>query len=173
MIACYLQLSLITVDGAAMFRVHNYAQKAVTEDMTALRLHKNEVGGYAYNDAAILCKQIDRVMERKCFEETADGMKGLKDKTPTVLTEMKAGVDVTKTAVRKASRYKAATASPSTITVTPVIRKDSAHEEADRQNTFRLAVIGVKEAVAEGITALVGEAITNLVLWTADGSNFH
>ena len=53
--------------------------------MTALRLHKNEVGSYAYNDAAVLCKQIDRVMERKCFEETADGMKGLKDETPNVL----------------------------------------------------------------------------------------
>ena len=34
-------------------------------------------------------------------------------------------------------------------------------------------MIGVKEAVAEGITALVGEAITNPVLWTADGSDFH
>ena len=33
-------------------------------------------------------------------------------------------------------------------------------------------MIGVKEAVAEGITALVGKAITNPVLWTADGRNF-
>ena len=34
-------------------------------------------------------------------------------------------------------------------------------------------MIGVKEAVAEGITALVGEGITNPVLWTADGRNFR
>ena len=34
-------------------------------------------------------------------------------------------------------------------------------------------MIGVKEAVAEGITALVGEAITNPVLWTVDGSDFR
>ena len=33
-------------------------------------------------------------------------------------------------------------------------------------------MIGVKEVVAEGITAPVGEAITNPVLRTAEGSNF-
>ena len=42
------------MDGGAIFRVRDYAQKAVTGDMTALRLHYNEVGGYAYNDAAVL-----------------------------------------------------------------------------------------------------------------------
>ena len=109
---------------------------------------------------------------RQCFEETSDGMKGLKDKTPNVLTEMKAGVEVTKAAVLKAPRDKEAAASTSSITVAPEIGKDDARKEADQQNTFRLAVIGVKEAVAEGITALVGEAITNPVLRTADGSDF-
>ena len=53
------------MDGGAIFRVRDYARKAVTADMTALRLHKNEVGGYKYNDATVLCKQIDRVMERQ------------------------------------------------------------------------------------------------------------
>ena len=99
------------MDGGAIIRVRNYAQKEVTGDMTALRLHINEVSGYAYNDASGLCKQIDRVMERQCFEETADGMKELKDETPNILTEMKAGVAVTKAAVLKASRDKAVAAS--------------------------------------------------------------
>ena len=44
------------MDGGEIFRVRNYTRKAVTGDMTNLRLHKNEVGGYAYNDAAVLCK---------------------------------------------------------------------------------------------------------------------
>ena len=114
------------MDGGAIFRVRDYAQKAGTGDMTALRLHKNKVGGYAYNDAAVLCKQIDQVMERQCFKETADGMKGLKDETPNVLTEMKAGVAVTKAAVLKALRNKSAAASTSYITVAPEIRKDDA-----------------------------------------------
>ena len=34
-------------------------------------------------------------------------------------------------------------------------------------------MIGVKEAVTEGITTLIGKAITNPVLRTADGSNFR
>ena len=34
-------------------------------------------------------------------------------------------------------------------------------------------MISVKEAVAEGITVLVGGAITNPVLQTANGSDFH
>ena len=100
-------------------------------------------------------------------------MKGLKYETLNVLTEMKAGVAVTKVAVLKASRDKAAAASTLSITVAPEIGKDDAREEADRHNTFRLAVIGVKEAVAEGINALVVEAITNPVLPTADGSDFR
>ena len=106
------------MDRGAIFRVRDYARKAVTGDMTALRLHKNEVGGYTYNDAAVICKQIDRLMERQCLEETADGMKGLKDETPNFPTEMKAGVAVTKAALLKASRDKAAAASTSSITVT-------------------------------------------------------
>ena len=132
------------MDGGPIFRMRNYDRKAVTADMTALRLHKNEVGRYAYNEAAVLCKQIDWVMERQCFEDTAEGMKGLKDETPNILTEMKAGVAFTKAAVLKASRDKAAAASTSSITVAPEIGKDDAREEADQQNTFRLAVIGVK-----------------------------
>ena len=46
-------------------------------------------------------------------------MKGFKDETPSVLTEMKAGVAVAKEAVLEASRDKTAAASISSITVTP------------------------------------------------------
>ena len=99
------------MDGGAIFRVRDYARKAVTEDMTTLRLHKNEVGGYAYNDTTVLCKQIEWLMELQCFENTADVMKGLKEEMPNILTKMKAGVAFTKSAVLKASRDKAAAAS--------------------------------------------------------------
>ena len=119
------------MNGGAIFRVRDYARKAVTEDMTALRLHNNKVGGYTYNNATVLCKQIDRMMEQQCFEDTADSMKGLKDKTLNVLTEIKAGVAVTKAAVIKSSRYKAAASSTLSITVAPEIGKDDAREETD------------------------------------------
>ena len=100
-------------------------------------------------------------------------MKVLNDKMPNVLRKMKAGVTVTKAAVLKASRDKVEAASTLSITVAAEISKDDAREEADRQNNFRRAVIVVKEAVAEGIIALVVEAIMNPVLQTADGRDFR
>ena len=79
----------------------------------------------------MLCKHIDRVMERQCFKETSNGTKGLKYDTPNVLTEMKAGVAVTEAAVLKASRDKAVAANTLSITVTPELGKDDAQKEAD------------------------------------------
>ena len=58
-------------------------------------------------------------------------------------------------------------------TVQPEITTNSeAHEEADRQNTYRLAAIGVKEGVAAGIATIVGKDITKSILRTTDGISF-
>ena len=58
-------------------------------------------------------------------------------------------------------------------TIQPEIATNSdAQEEADRQNTYRLGAIGVKERVAAGITKLVGKDITNPILRTTDGISF-
>ena len=60
-----------------------------------------------------------------------------------------------------------------TATVAPEITTNSdAQDKADRQNTFRLAAISVKEGIAEGITKLVGKDITDPILRTLDGSDF-
>ena len=48
----------------------------------------------------------------------------------------------------------------------------NAQDEADRQNTARLAKIGVKEAISAVITSIVGAHITNPILRTMDGSDF-
>jgi hypothetical protein len=42
----------------------------------------------------------------------------------------------------------------------------------ERQNTYRLAAIGVKEGVAAGITKIIGKDITNPILRTSDGISF-
>ena len=44
--------------------------------------------------------------------------------------------------------------------------------KADRQNTARIAVFLVKEAIAAAITSIVGSQITNPILRTTDGSDF-
>jgi ElaB/YqjD/DUF883 family membrane-anchored ribosome-binding protein len=141
--------------------------------MANLILHKNEVGGYAYNDAQTLILQINRVLEQQLYEDSTDGMKGLTSKIPNALTKYKSNVSIKKRDVLSQSKAQAKAASSDANTVAPEITTNAdAHEEAHRQNEFRLAAIGIKEAIAKGITSLVGEAITNPILRTADGSDF-
>ena len=44
-----------------------------------------------------------------------------------------------------------------------------AQDEMDRCNSYRLAVIDANEGVTEGLPQLVGKAITNPILRSADG----
>jgi hypothetical protein len=53
-----------------------------------------------------------------------------------------------------------------------IATNSDAQEEADRQNTYRLAAIEVKEGVAAGITKIIGKDITNPILRTSDGISF-
>ena len=55
------------MDGGALFCVRTEAKTRVLTEMSEIRLHKNEVGGYAYNDANTLIAQIKSVFERKLF----------------------------------------------------------------------------------------------------------
>ena len=51
------------MDGTA-FRVRSNTCVRVTTEILELKLQNNEDGGYAYDDAIILEKQIERVFER-------------------------------------------------------------------------------------------------------------
>ena len=48
-----------TMDGGALFRVRTEARTRVLTEMSEICLHKNKVGGYAYNDANTLLTQIN------------------------------------------------------------------------------------------------------------------
>ena len=73
-----------------------------------------------------------------------------------------------------ASRAAAKRASTDASTVEPEIaNKRDAQDKFDQQNVFRLAAIGVKEGVAEGITKIFGRYITNPILQTTDNSDFN
>ena len=160
------------MDGA-LFRVRADTKARVLAQMAAILFHKNEVGGYAYNDATNLELQINRVLEEQLFEFTTDGMKGLAVNATNTLTSYKSNISITKKEVLTEAKAAAAAASTKDNTVDPEYATNAeAQDEADRRNSFRLAAIGVKEAVAAGITLLVGEAITNPVLRAADGNSF-
>jgi hypothetical protein len=101
-------------------------------------------------------------------------MKGLLSTANNTLTEYKANISIKHKDVLKDSKDTAGCLSNSSGTpVQPEITTNSdAQEEADRQNTYRLAAIGVKEGVAAGITKIVGKDITNPILRTSDGISF-
>ena len=124
------------MDGSA-FRVRGNTCTRVTNEISALKLHNNEDGRYAYNDALILKKQIERVFKRKYYEIFSDGMKGLLSKADNKLNLILLTKLVTHSSVLKESNATTAAVSTSTTTVEPEIKTNAdAQEEADRINMF-------------------------------------
>jgi hypothetical protein len=162
------------MEGGALFKVRLGAKERVLVAFTAIDIRKTEVSGYAYNDANTLVTEIKRVLAEQLFEDSTDRMKGLLSTANNTLTEYKANISIKRKDVLKDSKDAADHLSNSSGTpVQPEITMNSgAQEEADRQNTYRLAAIGVKEGVAASITKIVGKDITNPILRTSDGISF-
>ena len=157
------------MDGGALFHVRTEARTRVLTEMSEIRLHKKKVGGYAYNDANTLLTQIERVLERQLYEDSADGTKGLASDISNTLNEYRSTVHTKKRYVLAASRVAANIFSTDNSTVDPEITNNSdAQDEANRQNVLRLAAISVKEGITEGITEIAGKYITNPILRTTD-----
>jgi len=155
------------MDNAALFRVRTEAAERIKAAMVAHKLPKDSVGGYKYNHAVTFIENIEGVLEDEYFEAAKDGMKGLTSEEPNELTGFKANVAITKADVKKASLEAAALVS--STTAAEITTNEDAQEEANRQNVFRLASIGVKEGMAREITARVGVSITNPILRHPDG----
>ena len=101
-------------------------------------------------------------------------MKGLISTAKNTLSEFNATISIKRKDVLKDSKDATDCLSNSSgTTVQPEIATNSdAQEVADRQNIYRLAVIGVKEGVAAGITKIIGKDITILILRTTHGISF-
>ena len=134
------------------------------------KLAKYSAGSYKYNNAVTFTKNIEGVLEDKYFENATDGMKGLISKNPNKLTGFKSNVSVTKADVKAASI--AAAAANRGNAAPEITTNEDAQEEANRQNVFRLAVVGAKEQMAKEITARVGKSVTNPILGNTDGIRF-
>ena len=72
------------MDGA-IFRVRSEAKERMLKELSTIELPKNEVGGYAYNDANTLVADIERLLGEQLFEETTDVMKGLSSTSTNTL----------------------------------------------------------------------------------------
>jgi len=82
------------MEGAALFKVRSEAKEQVLVTFTAIDLRKNEVGGYAYNDANTLVTEIEQVLAERLFEDSTDGMKGLLSTGKNTLMDFKAHISL-------------------------------------------------------------------------------
>ena len=80
------------MDGGALFRVCTEARTRVLTEMSEIRLHKNEVVGYTYNNANTILTHIKGVLERQLYEDSANGMKGLAIDVSNALNEYKSTI---------------------------------------------------------------------------------
>ena len=86
------------MDGGALFRVCTEARTRVLTEMSEFCLHNNEV-----NDANTIITQIERVLKRQLFEDSADEMKRLASAVGTALNNYKLTVHIKKRDVLAAS----------------------------------------------------------------------
>ena len=137
-------------------------------------LHKNKVGGYAYNNANTLLTQIEQFLKRQLYEESTNGMKGLASDVSNTINKYKSTIHIKKRDVLTALRAAAKRARTDKSTVeTDIANNSNVQDKANQQKILRIAAIGVKEGIAEGITKIVGRNITNPILWKTDNSNFY
>ena len=161
------------MDGGALVRVRTEARTRVLTEMSEIHLHKNEVSGYAYNNANTLLTKIERVLKRQLFDESFNGLRRLGRDIRNALNEYKSTININKRDVLASSIAAANLVSTDDSTVDPEITNNSnAQEKADRQKVLRLASIGVKEGMVEGITNIVRKNITNSILRKTDASDF-
>ena len=113
------------MDGGILLCVRTEASIRVLKEILEICLHKNEVCGYAYNDANTLLTQIERVLERKLFEDSSDGMKGLASDNSNALNEYKSTINIKNRDVLAASRAAANIVSTDKSTVEPEITNNS------------------------------------------------
>ena len=162
------------LDGGALFRVQSDAQARAKAQMQEILINNNDVGGYNYNNAVTVIKQINCVLEQQSFKESADGMVGLGRETPNTLTNYKSNVAIKTSDIKRQSIAEAQAASSAiNLVALDITTNSDTQDKVDRQNTARTASIGVKEAIAAAITSIVGAQINNPILRTTDGSDFR
>ena len=120
------------------FRIQGETCDRVTKAVSALTLHKNERGGYAYDDARIFEKKVERELERQHCEHD-DGMRGLlseQSNSINVLRSNKVAMCSSILAASKAAAIKATSEAGAGATEPEITTNDDARDEADRVNMF-------------------------------------
>ena len=157
----------------ACYTVRATTRAEVSKSIGKLSLTKNAEGQFGHDDILTLIKQITRIFAGQ-FNPSASGpgMTKLLDARPNALNNKKSSDVFTIESVLREARDEAAAARTTPPTEPLITLRSDAQDEADLQNRFTQAIMGAKEGATEAITAIVGSAITDNVLRSADGTDF-
>jgi hypothetical protein len=159
----------------ACYTARATTKQQVLDGINKLTLQTNEHGQYTHDAILLLQKGIQRVLVSQFNpSDPGKGMVKLLGDGDNILTRIQSTDAITAGSVLKSAKKRAddlSTMTGKTILPTFTTRTE-AQEEADRLNVINQSVIGAKEGVVEAVSKLVGSAITDAILRTADGSDF-
>ena len=146
------------------FSVRGDSKKAVRNAVEVIRVAKSADGSISHDNAQLCIDKLSNILDERIYygADGVVGMGGLLSAATNTLTAITTTDMSTAASVLKALKDAAAAAGANVL---PEIadRKD-AHDEANAQNLYKLSVLGAKEGAAEGLTTLLGRAITDVIL---------
>ena len=162
--------------SADHYTIRSTTSAAIKKGLQKIKLPKNEASQYLHNVAVLVGTQLHRLLTR-VYNSGADGpdMSKLMDSGDNALTLRKNTDTHTIESVLTAARAAAKAAGKQqdgTPTLPLITSQDDAEVDAARENLLTQAIMGAKEGITDGITALVGSDITDVILRSADGTDF-
>lgn len=147
------------------------SKTAAAQAIQTIPLLRNSNGQYQHDAAE---KAITGILSylRACFNssQSGQGMFALSERATNSLTSIKSTDCITADSILDEATAAAIKATGKDDAVQTKFTRSEARDEADSQNYSIQATIGTKEGTAEGITALVGSAITDQILKNVDGT---
>jgi len=147
------------------------SKTAAAQAIQAIPLLRNSNGQYQHDAGE---KAITAILSylRACFNssQSGQGMFALSERSTNSLTSIKSTDCITTDSILRDATAAAVRATGKSDAIQTKFTRSEARDEADSQNYSIQATIGTKEGTAEGITALVGSAITDQILKNVDGT---
>ena len=162
--------------SADHYTIRSTTSVAIKKGLLKIKLPKNDANQYSHNAVVLVGNQLRRLLTG-IYNSGADGpgMSKLMDSGDNALTLRKntdthtieSVLTAAKATAKKKGNDKDGKPTPPLIT-----SRDDAEVEAARENLLTQAIMGAKEGITDGITALVGSDITDAILRSADGTDF-
>ena len=159
------------MSSEATYQARASSKLAASQAIQAINLARNTSGQYQHDVAEKAIEAILRhLLASFNASQSGRGMSALAESTTNSLTSIKSTDSVTTDSILAEATNEAIAATGRPDAVQTKFTRSEARDEADARNYGIQATIGTKEGVAEGITHLVGSAITDHVLKNVDGS---